>query len=366
MRTRLQRIRFFCRLPGFATISVLAVMMFFPPTVGAQKSRDLAKHFESKPVTIIVGSAPGGGYDTFSRLVALFAAKYLPGNPSFVVKNVPGGGQLRGLRKTMRSKPDGLTIGLLHPRFVARELFGIDVPDFDLKTVRVLGTPSGGIKRPSLWCARRDLATSWDKILQLGRPVTVGANAPGGMGSTLGPEFVAAIGGPVKMIYGYGGAGEVLAAFNRGELDSIQYCSKAYVPRLYPEWITEKRAAPIFWWGAKSSSDYLGRLGASANTPFIADAVGATEQQRKALEVAYGFGRMGRLFVAPPGVEDHIYRVWKSAFEATVRDPEFIKRAAIAGMEVGLATAEDFRKNNELFENLSPQTKGLVKKLAGM
>jgi len=58
--------RFFCRLPGLATISVLAVMMFFPPTVGAQKSRDLAKHFESKPITIIVGSAPGGGYDTFS------------------------------------------------------------------------------------------------------------------------------------------------------------------------------------------------------------------------------------------------------------------------------------------------------------
>ena len=366
MRTRLQRVRFFCRRPGFATIPVLAVMVFFPPAVGAQKSRDLAKHFESKPVTIIVGSAPGGGYDTFSRLVALFAAKYLPGNPSFVVKNVPGGGQLRGLRSTMRSKPDGLTIGLLHPRFVARELFGIDVPDFDLKTVRVLGTPSGGIKRPSLLCARRELATSWDKILQLGRPVTVGANAPGGMGSTLGPEFVAAIGGPVKMIYGYGGSGEVLAAFNRGELDTIQYCSKAYVPRLYPEWITEKRAAPIFWWGAKSSSDYLGQLGADANIPFVADAVGATAQQRNALEVAYGFGRMGRLFVAPPGVEDHIYRVWKTAFEATVRDPGFNKRAAVAGMEVGLATAEDFRKNTELFQNLSPQTKGLVKKLAGM
>ena len=366
MRTRLQRMKFFCRFSGFATIFVLAVMMFFPPTVGAQKSRDLAKHFESKPVTIIVGSAPGGGYDTFSRLVALFAAKYLPGNPRFIVKNVPGGGQLRGLRKTMTSKPDGLTIGLLHPRFVARELFGINVPDFDLKTVRVLGTPSGGIKRPSLLCARRDLATSWDKILQLGRPVTVGANAPGGMGSTLGPEFVAAIGGPVKMIYGYGGSGEVLAAFNRGELDAIQYCSKAYVPRLYPEWIKEKRAAPLFWWGAKSSKNYLGRLGADANIPFVADAVGATAQQRNALEVAYGFGRMGRLFVAPPGVEDHIYRVWKTAFEATVRDPDFNKRAAVAGMEVGLATADDFRKNTELFQNLDPKTKGLVKKLAGM
>ena len=366
MRNRLQWMSFFGRLPGFATISVLAPMIIFPSTLSAQKSSDLAKHFESKPVTIIVGSSPGGGYDTFSRLVARFAAKHLPGNPSFIVKNVPGAGQLRGLRSTMRSKPDGLTIGLLHPRFVARELFGRDVPDFDLKKVRVIGTPSGGIKRPSLWCVRRDLATSWKKILQLGRTLTVGANAPGGMSSTLGPEFVAAIGGPVKMVFGYGGAGEVLAAFNRGELDGIQYCAKAYVPRLYPKWITEKRVAPISWWGAKSSDDYLGRLGAPAEIPYIADAVGATEQQRKALEVAAGFGRMGRLFVAPPGVTDRIYRVWKSAFEATVRDPGFNKTAAVAGMEVGLATAEDFRKNNKLFKQLTPQTKELVKKLAGL
>ena len=358
--------KFLCRWSVMLAIIVPCFLFLFLPTLRAQQQVDLSKHFESKPVTIIVGSSPGGGYDTFSRLVALFIGKHLPGNPTFIVRNVPGAGQLRGLRKTMKSKPDGLTIGLLHPRFVARELFGIDVPDFDLNTVKVLGTPSGGAKRPSLWCANRKLATSWDDILKLGRPISGGASAPGGLSSTLGPEFAEAIGGPVDIVFGYGGASEVLAAFNRDELETIQYCSGEYVPRLYPKWIEEKKVAPIFWWGAKPPKDYLERLGVSGDVPYIADAVKATKEQRKALEVAQGFGRMGRLFVAPPGVDEPIYQAWKSAFEKTVRDPEFKRAADVVGMQVGLGTAEDFRETTKLFETLTPETRVLVKKLAGM
>jgi hypothetical protein len=193
----------------------------------------------------------------------------------------------------------------------------------------------------------------------------VGANEAGGLAGTLGPEFVEAIGGPVKMVFGYGGASEAMAAFDRGELDSVQYCTEEYVPRLFPEWIAKKMLAPIFWWESKPSQDWVGRLGASM-PPYVADAAGATAEQRKALEVAMGFGRMGRLFVAPPGVNDRIYHVWKAAFEATVRDPEFTKAAEAAGLEVGLGTAEEFRENNESFEKLSPQAKELVKKLAGL
>jgi len=147
----------------------------------------LAKKFDSKPVTVIVGSAPGGGYDTFSRLVARNVGKYLPGNPSFIVRNVPGGGQLRGLRRAMKAKPDGMTIGLLHPRFVQRELAGQDVPDFDLKKVKVLGSPSAGMV-PRIWCVRRSIAANYDQLKKRGKPVTNGGNAPGAAFG-IGPPF---------------------------------------------------------------------------------------------------------------------------------------------------------------------------------
>jgi hypothetical protein len=65
-------------------------------------------------------------------------------------------------------------------------------------------------------------------------------------------------------------------------------------------------------------------------------------------------------------MDKRIYQVWKSAFEATIRDPEFIKAADEGGVEVGLGTAEEFRQNNEAFKKLPASTKELVKKLAGI
>ncbi|MDP6087983.1 MAG: hypothetical protein QGF68_18355 [Nitrospinota bacterium] len=352
----------FCRLLELFAISSLAVMIFFPPTLWAQKSGNLAKHFESKPVTIIVGSSPGGGYDTFSRLVARYAGKYLPGNPSFIVRNVPGAGQLRGLRKAMRSKPDGLTIGLLHPRFVKRELTGIDVPDFDLKTVRVLGTPSSN-RVTRMWCARRSVATSWDGAKRVGHPLTTGGNAPGASFG-LGPEYAIELGGPIKMVYGYGGTSEIMAAFDRGELEAIDRCTDEHVPRLFPRWVKERTIAPIFWWEKEPSNDWLGQLG-SGKVPHIFEVTKPNKDQKNAFEVAMQFNTFSRTFVTPPGVPDHIYNKWRKAFEATTRDPGFLKAAAAAGFEVGLGTAEDFNQLLKVYDGLSPAGVNLLKKLTG-
>ncbi len=325
-------------------------------------ARDLAKVFNSKPVKIIVGSAPGGGYDTFSRMVARFSGKYLPGNPRFVVKNIPGGGQLRGLRAAMRAKPDGLTLGLLHPRFVQRELTGTDVPDFDLKTVRVLGSPSAN-RVSRIWCTRRSIATTWDEVKKVGRPLTNGDSAPGASFG-MGPQFVSEMGGPIKMVYGYGGTSEIMAAFDRGETDSVDRCTAEHVPRLFPRWVTEKIVAPIFWWEKEPSRDWLASIGAK-KIPHILKVVDTNNDQRQALKLAVRFNTFSRTFITQPGVPDDMYNAWKKAFEETTRDPGFIKAAAAAGFDVGLGTAEDFNELVKSFERLSPAGVKLLKRLIG-
>ena len=362
MRDQIQRKSFFYRSLGYLLIFVLTAGLFVPSALWAQQSSVSAKHFESKPVTIIVGSSPGGGYDTFGRLVARFVGKYLPGNPSFIVRNVPGAGQLRGLRRAMRSKPDGLTIGLLHPRFIKRELTGTDVPDFDLKTVRVLGSPSSN-KVERIWCARRSIATTWDGVKRVGHPLTNGGNAPGASFG-LGPEFAVALGGPIKMVYGYGGTSEIMAAFDRGEVEAVDRCTAEHVPRLFPRWIKERIVAPIFWWEKEPSNDWLGQLG-SGKVPHIFEALKPNKNQKNAFELAMQFNTFSRIFVAPPGVSDAVYNTWKKAFEATTRDPGFIKAAAAAGFEVGLGTAKDFNRLLKVYDKLSPTGVDLLKKLTG-
>ena len=313
-------------------------------------------------MTIIVGSSPGGGYDTFGRLVARFVGKFLPGNPSFIVRNVPGGGQLRGLRRTMKSKPDGLTIGLLHPRFVQRELTGTDVPDFDLKTVRVLGSAKY-VKVPRIWCVRRSLASTWEEVKRLGHPLTNGGNAPGASFG-LGPEFVKALGGPIKGVFGYGGTSEIMAAFDRGELESTDRCTEENVPCLFPGWIKNRTVAPIFWWEKEPSSDWLGQLGAG-KIPHIFEVINPNKDQKNAFEVASQFNIFNRIFVAPPGVSDAVYNTWKKAFEATTRDPGFIKGATTAGLQVGLGTAKDFYRTLKSYDQLTPAGEKLLKSLIG-
>lgn len=347
------------RLSSFVwvTLAATAVMLASVLPIDA---RDLAKVFESKPVRIIVGSSPGGGYDTFARMVARFSGKYLPGNPRFIVKNIPGGGQLRGLRATMRAKPDGLTIGLLHPRFVQRELSGVDVPDFDLKTVRVLGSPSAS-KVSRIWCTRRSIATTWDEVKKVGRRLTNGDSAPGASFG-MGPQFVSFLGGPIKMVYGYGGTSEIMAAFDRGETDSIDRCTAEHVPRLFPRWVKEKIVAPIFWWEKEPSKDWMDKLGAK-KIPHILEIVEANKDQRNAFEVAVSFNVFSRIFVTAPGVPDDMYNVWKKAFEATTRDPGFLKAAEAAGLEVGLGTADDFNQLVKSFDRLTPDGAKLLKRL---
>ncbi len=349
------------RLYSFMWVTFAATAVLLASVLPVD-ARDLAKVFNSKPVKIIVGSAPGGGYDTFSRMVARFSGKYLPGNPRFVVKNIPGGGQLRGLRAAMRAKPDGLTLGLLHPRFVQRELTGTDVPDFDLKTVRVLGSPSAN-RVSRIWCTRRSIATTWDEVKKVGRPLTNGDSAPGASFG-MGPQFVSEMGGPIKMVYGYGGTSEIMAAFDRGETDSVDRCTAEHVPRLFPRWVTEKIVAPIFWWEKEPSRDWLASIGAKT-IPHILKVVDTNNDQRQALKLAVRFNTFSRTFVTQPGVPDDMYNAWKKAFEATTRDPGFIKAAAAAGFDVGLGTAEDFNQLVKSFERLSPAGVKLLKRLIG-
>ena len=353
------------------------------------------------------------------------------------------------------------------PFLEEKELSGVDVPDFDLRTVKVLGSPSGS-RVTRIWCTRPSVAKSWKEVLQLGKKLTNGAQAPGASFG-LGPSFVELTGGPIKMVYGYSGTSDVMAAFDRGELLSTDRCTEEVVPRLFPEWIKKKILVPIFWWEKKPPEKWLKRLGASmpphlldivdatpeqkktlevaigfaslsrifdcirrpikmvygysgtsdvmaafdrgellstdrcteevvprlfpewikkkilvpifwwekkppekwlkrlgaSMPPHLLDIVDATPEQKKTLEVAIGFAAMSRIFVMPPGVPDNIYQIWKSAFVATAKDPEFIKAANIAGYVVSLATSEDFYKNLKTFEKLSPQGKEMLKKLIG-
>jgi tripartite-type tricarboxylate transporter receptor subunit TctC len=78
----------------------------------AEHALSATSFYEGKTIRIIVGTSPGGGYDTYTRLIARHFSKYIPGKPSIIVDNMPGAGGLLSANHLFKvAKPDGLTIG---------------------------------------------------------------------------------------------------------------------------------------------------------------------------------------------------------------------------------------------------------------
>ena len=178
-----------------------------------QVAFDPEAYFANKTIKVITGTSPGGGYDVFSRLVSATAEKYFPKSTRFVVQNLPGGGQYRGLRALLDSDPDGMTIGPVHSRWFQRQAIVGDIKDFDLEKIYILGSPTFS-PRGDVFCVDSKVAKSWEDVLALGRPLLMGAAGPGNEPAV---EFMSKNGGPFKLVYGYGGTSEIMAAFDRGE-----------------------------------------------------------------------------------------------------------------------------------------------------
>jgi hypothetical protein len=343
------------------------------PTATPVPSFDAEAYFKGKTLVVNVGFSPGGGYDTFSRLMSKHITNYLPGNPKLVVRNLPGAGGERVFKATFTDlDANGMAVAILHPRFVKNELLGIDVEHFDLNTVRIVGTASAVTETRSYY-VRRTTATSWEQAVALGRKLTDGATAPGDTGS-VGPTFVELLGGPIKMIYGYGGTNEISAAFDRGELDGTSRGNYTSAPRLYPEWIETKSIVPLFRWGADPAddpfyADYVTNdLGAEI-PPHIYDALNPTEGQKAVFEATEVINdTLQRTFLLHPDTPEEIVAVWQEAFAKMVADPAFVTDSENAGYAVGYAGEDKMRSalaNAKVALDSDPALKDLFTALAG-
>ena len=327
---------------------------------------DAEEYFGGKLIKIITGTSPGGGYDTFSRLVAAAAERHFPESTRFVVQNLPGAGQLRGLRAVLTSEPDGLTVGPVHSRWFARQMLVGDVDGFDLDRVYILGSPTFTIAE-SGFCLDKNFASSWQDVLDRELTIRVGSVGPGNEPQI---EFMIENGGPFKLIYGYGGSSEIMAAFDRGEVDGTGRCSPGTAGRLYPEWIEQGRLVPIFYNKKPYNDEWLANLGRTEPLPSFRDLPGiaANPAQAEALELNLLIVEISRVFVMPEDVPADVAQYWQSAFDQLVVDPLFIESLTIAGYEdsYGYGRAEDIWEIINRVRNASEETRAIALELSGV
>jgi tripartite-type tricarboxylate transporter receptor subunit TctC len=279
--------------------------------------------YAGRTVTLVVGSAAAGGYDTVARAVVRHIGKHLSGNPGFVVRNMPGAGGMTATNFLYsNAEKDGGVIGLVQNNTPFEPLFGTKEARYDPVRFNWLGSPSAETAMVLLWHA-----VPVNSVAELkAREVAVGVSGANSTPAFFTRLLNATLGTKMKAINGYPGQNDVLLAMERREVDGHPSAFVSSVRSTRPTWLRDKTAKAMVQYGA-------GRLAELGDVPFAPDLV-ADDENRLVMQAGLAPLALGRPFVAPPGVPAERVAALRQAFAATIADPAFLAEGEKLGLEI--------------------------------
>jgi tripartite-type tricarboxylate transporter receptor subunit TctC len=302
--------------------------------IGAASSVRADDFYRSKSIDVVVASAPAGGYDLYARLLARHMGKYLPGNPAFVVQNMPGAGGVRATQFLSNvARRDGTVIGV-----IGREAPLIPVLEPD-KTVSFDAAEFGWIGSPQqelglLIVNSRSPAQTLRELQE--KAIAVSSTGRGTAPSVFPRILNDVLGMKFKIVDGYAGSQDALLAVERGEVDGHVSggSSSGFRARIDP-WLEKGRAKVLLQLGFHKDPAY-------PQAPLVLDLV-QNADDRQLLELVFSPQMIGRPFVAPPGLPHDRLELLQSAFDRTMQDDEFLAEAQKLQMEVNPVSGNDIK-----------------------
>ncbi|MDO9443127.1 MAG: tripartite tricarboxylate transporter substrate-binding protein [Beijerinckiaceae bacterium] len=313
------------KLSAAAGLALLAAAL----PAGPVRADSVEDFYRGKQINLLVGSGAGGGYDAYARVFARHFGKHVPGHPSIIAKNLPAGGGMAAANTLANtSDKDGLTIAA-HTNGIAMDpLFGNPGAKFDGRAFHWLGS----IGKLQNVCAVWHLHPV--KTIEQARTLGFTAAGAGATSNTvIVPKILnTLIGTKIKVIAGYEpGQGDAIA-MESGEVDGVCGLAWSTIKASRAHWINEKKITVL----VQMAFDKLPDL---PDTPSALDLV-SNDADRKVLELILIRQEMGRPFSTPPGVPAERVAALRRAFDATMKDPDFIAEAARAQLEIEPLTGE--------------------------
>ena len=309
----------------------------------------VADFYEGKTIRFIVGHAPGGGYDTYTRTTARHITKHFPGKPTPVVQNLTGaGGLIAGNYIYNKTKPNGLTVGVWNNQFVVHQALGSRRVKFDARKFGWVGAPVTGW--PSCAVMGFTGLKSWDDLVKSGKPLKVGS--AGGTGTTLPTILNMATGKELfEIIPGYRGTAPVRLAMQARELGGVcmSFESMRVTARSMLDAKGDDELIPILVHGNPPDPEVQG-------IPRVSDLVKGKDNvaMLNAWALQYNFQRPLTL---APGTPKERVAAWRKAYAATLSDPAFLADAKKSRLNVEYVSGERIDEYVEIMLNLSEETK---------
>ncbi len=295
----------------------------------AHAADDVAAFYRGKQLRLVVGTAPGGGYDLFARIVARHLAAHVPGQPTIVVQNLPAAGGLVMTNQLYAVGPkDGTVIG---------------VPINGIPTAPLLQQGAQFDPTRLIWLGSTNrepyVAFVWhtapvQSLAELRtRELVVGATAPGTTMADFPLVSNDILGLKYKVVRGYEGTPQINHAIERGELQGNGGIGWAAVKAQVPQWIAEKKITVIAQYGLKRNAELT-------EVPSMLEQT-KSEPDRQALTMLFARTEYGRPYFLPPDVPVERVNALRRAFEATMKEPAFVADAARLQLDIDPMTGEE-------------------------
>ena len=287
--------------------------------------------FKDKTIRVIVGSAPGGGYDAYARLVSDHMRRHIPGNPQIVVQNMPGAGSLVATNHIANVAPkDGTVIGAINAAMTTQPLLKPDQAKFDPRKMNWIGST---LREFHIGLVR---ANSPVKVMADTQKTEIPVAGTGGSTSTYPVITNAVLNTKFKVVQGYQGTAEGMLAMERGEVDGLIGITWASIKATQAAALRDGKIQVLAQFGLRKHPEL-------PNVPLVLD-LAKTPEDEAAMRLVFSSQEVGRPWVVPEGVPAKTVAVLRKAFDDTMADPEFRAEAAKRKLDLDPTPGAEIQK----------------------
>jgi tripartite-type tricarboxylate transporter receptor subunit TctC len=306
--------------------------------------------YRGKIINLIIGYSVGGGYDLYGRLVSRHIGKHIPGRPSIVPQNMTGAGSLRAAQYIYSVAPkDGTTFGTFGRTIATTPLLTPATAQFDGTRFTWLGSVTNEVSTCVTW--HTSPVKTWNDILT--KEVAMGGEGPGADPDVYTLLYKNVFGAKMKLVAGYHGTNDVTLAMERGEVDGLCGLSWSTMKARHQQWMTEKKLNIIVQAALRKQPEL-------ADVPLASDLT----QDREKLQILKLFlasQETARPFAAPPEIPADRKAALIRAFDATMKDPEFLAEAHRLNMDINPLNAKGV---DDILAELYATPKAVLEKAA--
>ncbi len=280
--------------------------------------------YRGKTIRFVVGFAAGGGFDAYARVIARHMSRHISGNPSIIVENMTGAGSRVAANFLFKAQPDGLVVGNFIGSLILQQIMGDKGIEFDGRRFEWLGAP---VQDESV-CALTKASgiNSLDDWFAAKKPVKLGGEAPGANDSDIPRVLKAALNLPIQLIEGFKGTSNIRVAAEGGEVDGGCW-TWASIRTTWASGLESGMVKAIVQVNQKKAEDI----------PQVPNAIDFAKTPDARLLIESGIhapSAILRAYALPPGTPKGRVDLLRNAFNATMKDAEFLAEMKKSKLEI--------------------------------